>query len=83
MDSAALTSAWERVFNSMAVDDLDAYLAQGWMTAECVMKKTGVTISSARAQLQRLAKMKELESKKIRTIVGGIARQLCIYRPRS
>jgi len=83
VDSAALTSAWEKVFEAMAVDDLDAYLAEGWMTPERVMEKTGVTLDSARMRLNRMSRSGELECKKIRAIAGGIPRNICIYRPRS
>jgi hypothetical protein len=83
VDSAALTSAWEKVFTSMAVDDLDAYLAQGWMTAECVTAKTGTTLDAARMRLKRMAVSGELERKKIRIMIQGAPRQIHIYRPQS
>ena len=78
-----MTSAWAEVFDSMAVDDLDAYKAEGWMTPECVMEKTGASISSARGQLQRLTGIGKLETKKIRVMTGGTARHINIYRPQS
>ena len=83
LDSATLTRAWAKVFDSMAVDDLDAYKAEGWMSAECLMEKTGATICSARAQLKRLSSLGRLETKKIRVMTGGTARHINIYRPQS
>ena len=83
MDSAAVTSAWEKVFTSMAVDDLDAYLAEGWMTAECVTAKTGISIDAARSRLKRMGKAGQLEAKKIRVLIEGKLREISIYRPQS
>jgi hypothetical protein len=83
VDSAAVTKAWAKVFTSMAVDDLDAHLAQGWMTAECVMKKAGISIDAARSRLKRMGKAGQLEAKKIRVLIEGKLRQIHIYRPQS
>jgi hypothetical protein len=67
----------------MAVDDFDAYLAQGWMTAECVTAKTGISIDAARSRLKRMAIAGQLEAKKIRVLIEGKLRQIYIYRPQS
>ncbi len=83
VDSAALTSAWAKVFEGMVVDDLDAYLAQGWMTAECVAAKTGISIDAARMRLKRMGKAGQLEAKKIRVLIEGKLRQIYIYRPQN
>ena len=83
VDSAALTSAWAKVFEGMVVDDLDAYLAQGWMTAECVTAKTGITLDAARMRLKRMAIAGQLEAKKIRVLIEGKLRQIYIYRPQN
>jgi hypothetical protein len=83
VDAAALTSAWQKVFSNMAADDLDAYLAQGWMAAECVATKTGISIDAARARLKRMGKAGQLEAKKIRVLIEGKLRQIYIYRPQS
>jgi hypothetical protein len=81
VDAAALTSAWQKVFDSMAVDDLDACVAQGWMAAECVATKTGISIDAARSRLKRMGKAGQLEAKKIRVLIEGKLRQIYIYRP--
>jgi hypothetical protein len=83
VDSAALTSAWAKVFEGMVVDDLDAYLAQGWMTAECVANKTSVSLDGVRMRLKRMATAGELESKKIRIMIGSASRMIHIYHPKS
>ena len=83
MDTTALTSAWEKVFESMAVDDLDAYLAEGWMTAELVAQQTGATNDAAFGRLKRMLKSGKIVRKKIRVMHAGIAREVCIYRPQS
>jgi hypothetical protein len=67
----------------MAVDDLDAYLAQGWMSVECVVKKTGITIDAARSRLKRMGETGQLEVKKIRSAHSGKLREISIYRPQS
>jgi hypothetical protein len=83
VDTAALTSAWEKVFTSMAVDDLDDYKAKGWMSADCFATQAGVTLDSARCMLRRMAQSNKVETKKIRAMVGKVIREISIYRPQS
>ena len=83
VDSAALTSAWQKVFDSMAVDDLDSYKAEGWMSADCFATQAGITLDSARCMLRRMAQSNKVEAKKIRAMVGKVIREISIYRPQS
>ena len=83
MDSAALTSAWGKVFTSMAVDDLDAYLAEGWMTPHEFSASAGCSLDSARSKLKRMSDSGELQRKKVRIKIGAWTRETHIYRPQS
>jgi hypothetical protein len=83
VDSAAVAKAWEKVFDSMAVDDLDACKAEGWMSVECFASKAGVSHDSARCTLRRLAENRKVETKKIRAMMGKVIREISIYRPQS
>ena len=83
VDSAALTSAWEKVFSQMTVDDLDAHIADGWMTPELVAQRTHVSLEATRCRLKRMADSGDLEQKKIRVLVEEKLRQIRIFRPRS
>jgi hypothetical protein len=67
----------------MVVDDLDAYKAEGWMSADCFAKRAGITIDSARCILRRMAQSNKVETKKIRAMVGKVIREISIYRPQS
>jgi predicted ArsR family transcriptional regulator len=83
VDSAAVTKAWAKVFDSMAVDDLDAYLADGWMTTEGIAKKSGIAMNTAKNQMARMAEAGKIEVKKIRAMTGKVIREINIYRPQT
>jgi hypothetical protein len=83
LDSAAVTKAWEKVFEGMAVDDLDAYLAQGWMTPHEFSASAGCSLDSARAKLKRMSDSGELQRKKVRIKIGAWTRETHIYRPQT
>jgi predicted ArsR family transcriptional regulator len=83
VDSAAVTKAWAKVFDSMAVDDLDAYLADGWMTTEGIAKKSGIAMNAAKNQMARMVEAGKIEVKKIRAMTGKVIREINIYRPQT
>jgi predicted ArsR family transcriptional regulator len=67
----------------MAVDDLDAYLADGWMTTEGIAKKGGIAMNTAKNQMSRMAEAGKIEVKKIRAMTGKVIREINIYRPQT
>jgi hypothetical protein len=81
LDSAALTEAWEAVFQSMAIDDLEAYVDSGWMTPESAAQKVGITVESMRMRLKRMVELGTMEAKKIRAMRSKKACDIFIYRP--
>jgi hypothetical protein len=83
VDSAALTSAWEKVFEEARSERIEEYEAAGWMTCESFAKSADITIDAARHCLDRMRKKGRLEHKKIRATVGSVTRFFNIYRPRS
>jgi hypothetical protein len=80
--AADLTSAWEAVFTGMEVVDFETCRAQGWLRTEDIINQSTASIASVRCQLQRMVHAGELERKKIRVNVDGVARMINIYRPR-
>jgi predicted ArsR family transcriptional regulator len=83
VDSAALTSAWAKVFAEAKIESIEVYESKGWMTAETFSNHAKLTIHAARHQLDRMQKNGKLESKKIRAMVSGSARTVNIYRPQT
>jgi hypothetical protein len=81
--AADLTSAWEAVFTGMEIVDFETYRTQGWLRTEDIINQSTASIASVRCQLQRLVHSGELERKKIRVNVDGVARMINIYRPRT
>jgi hypothetical protein len=83
VDSAALTSAWAKVFEGARSECIKEYESAGWMTCEGFAKTTDITIDAARHCLDRMKKSGKLEHKKIRAAVNGITRAINIYRPQT
>ena len=81
VDVANVEQAWSDFFDASRIDDLDAYVAEGWMTAEMVAKALEVTLNVARCRLYHGAKGGKFENKTMRVLLGGRAEKLNIYRP--
>ena len=81
VDSAALTSAWAKLFDSLSVDDLDAHFAEGWRTADAICKETKSPMNTVRARMNRLIELGRMETKKIRAKNGNMVREVSLYRP--
>jgi hypothetical protein len=81
--AAAVKEAWEAVFTGMEIVDFETCRAQGWLRTEDIIKQSGASLASVRCRLHRMVHSGELERKKIRVNLDGVAREINIYRPRT
>lgn len=78
---ANVKQAWSDFFDANRIDDLDAYIADGWMTAEMIGKKLGVTQNVASCQLYNEVQGGKFETKDLRVMLRNRRQPIKMYRP--
>lgn len=82
VDVAAVTAAWQAVFEESTPKVISDYTSEGWMTVSMVADQMKSSHSAACCYLDRMARKGVLEKIKVKADIGECCRTVSLYRPK-